>query len=735
MSAASVLRGGADDRYPGQQVGVHEVSTEKMTKDERLKRVARLLRQTPKQIAKSFGRNGAMSEGALQAAERQAGVEYRTTPMAYDAHFGGTGVSLQRTGEEVPLNADELLYAMKAFRRKLKQQADAKKREEDRKLTGEYDDSTRMPQLVHSCDTAGPGLTYCDPTVEGQCPESKDLVGTPYENIWSTIGVPPNNKVVKCVPKDLIPIVTETAQKEESMDRRLHKVMRVISTNAEAIMELAGWRNTAPCDAIPEMAFSENGNMCGALNGKKDRLSQRCMDHKVAAKLLPDKSPRKAEAIASTDGRGSRTCYDNPEELLRSLKSLVNRVALWRRKLRSAVESVMRVPNFVRLFNRLGLKMADKYTDHMKQPLQWSTVTSYMARDDISTAEAFLKDASTCEDTQREMERIEALLKGGGGDACEGEDDCNMRFLTLLKIVHRMLRDENQLRNEFASWVSADSKQIAALQKDATCNEHRNNPDYCNVMAQQCGIDTGMTVEEADAQCIKMPGGISVHESNQDVTWTVDSYDDYGNAINFRRIVNPEVMDMYAEYQKQAWQQCATDSRLSRVRVDELAKSHNKQAKEMLVFLGRHYPQTLRHLDGTRYNEAVQRAEERASVQTLSVEDQVEQAVRRALSSLGVVGSRPDVSAADASSRKAEELFSRVQLQSADEEPLVFLDLSLRSKTHFGKDTDAEKTAAATALIEKFNDSETTVARKQAMIQALNARAPVVEDNEGYDDM
>jgi hypothetical protein len=637
MSAATVLSGGADDRYPGQQVGLHEVSTSKMSRTERLNRVSRLFQLPMRELAKRFGTGGRMTEEELERAERQAGIEHRVNAVDYDAHFGGTGVSLQRPGDaDVALDADSLLYAMKAFKRKLQQGIEAKKRQSDAELTGEFEGSTRAPQLVHSCDTAGPGLTYCDPMVAGQCPDAKDLVGTPYENIWSMVGVPPNNKVVQCVPKDLVPITTEGEKKEEDMERRMHKIMTVIGANADGILNLSKWRDTAPCDAIPPMAFSENGNMCGTLYWKNDKMARRCMDDKVAAKLLPTgTTEQKAAAASAEDSDGNeRTCYTNPKEQTRKINSHLHRVKLWRQKLHHAVENAMRVPDFVVLFNQMAKgALGQKYKHVDGHHFTWAQVNDYMIRDDITDVDDVKKKSETCDDAKKDMERIDQLLSGGGD--CE-EEQCENRLLRVLKIMTRMVDAESKLQLEFTRWTVSNAKQIDAIAKDEQCKKIVTDPNYCETIMEACDIEceAGQSSAQMREHCIPTPGGGSVHQENHNLTWTVDGYSDAGHMQGFRYIEDPEVLGMFSKYQRQAWRQCASDRNSTASKTKDLREAHQKRVEEIGKVMSRHFPKATRYLYSENFKEARELGSEQRAVkelQTSSLAKQVEEAVLRAL--------------------------------------------------------------------------------------------------------
>ena len=665
MSAATVLSGGANDRYPGRTLGVHEVSTRNMSKTERLNRVSRLLRQTPRQLAKRYGQNGHMTDDGLARAERQAGVEHRVDAVDYDAHFGGTGVSLQHSGEkDVPLDSDSMLYAMKAFKRKLKQGIDAKKRQNNADLTGEYDESTRAPQLVHSCDTAGPGLTYCDPEVPGQCPDPKDLVGTPYENIWSTVGVPPNNKVVQCVPKDLVPLTTEGEKKEEDMERKMHKIMTAISSNAKGIQDLSTWRDVAPCEAIPAMAFSENNNMCGSLHNKDDRMARRCMDAKVAAKLLDGDARKRASGTAEN----SRTCYSNPKEQMRGITSKVNRVQLWRQKLQHAVENAMRVPNFVATFNRMG-QSTTKYRPASDTPFTWNMVNDYMMHDNIASVNDVKDKTGTCKDTQSEMRKIEQLLSGGG-DACKEEQGCESRILRVLKIMHRMTEEENKLRQEFGTWMETNGTRLADIRKDEECKEHSKDPNFCSTMTSLCPdlkLSANGGDEELRERCIATPGGGAVHQDNKDRTWTVEGYSDEGHMKGFRYVEDPDVMGLFSTYQRQAWQQCASTRNAASLKTKDLREAHHKKVGEIGDILRQHYSRAYAQMYQEQFKEANDRASDASilrDTQELNLEERVTKAVISALAAARAIRAPPTtVDAIPSQTRKNAQLEKRLFIQ------------------------------------------------------------------------
>ena len=640
MSAPTVLQGGASDRYPGRRVTVENVSPSTLSHDERLMRVSRMLRQTPRQLAQRYGTDGKMTASGLQKAERHAGVEYRAQPMPFDAHFGGTGVSLQSVGDRsVPLDSDSLLYAMKAFKRKLQQGIDAKKRQNIAELTGEMEDSQRPAQLVHSCDTAGPGLTYCDPMVPNNCPDPKTLVGTPYENIYSTIGVPPNNKVVQCVPRDLVPIQSDSEKKEEDVERRMHRVMTVLAENAKNIYKLSKWREAAPCDSIPAVAFGNSENMCRTMHFPEDKMATRCMDYKAADRLLDDTDVKEAVRKAKDNPDEYRTCFANPKELSRKINERIHRVGLWRQKLKNAVEDAMRVPDFVQMFDKLGKTLQEKYgrpksiqMDNAPTPpaISWNDVNIYMTHD-IQSAQDLL-DKTPCKDAKKEAERLEALLSGGGKEECD-DLDCNHRLLRVLKIMHKTLEEERQLKLEFGQWSAAHRAKIEALKDDENCNQHSKTDNYCKLMKDTCPDLECSEIEpyQLGEQCVRTPSGKYVYRENYGVTWGVERFTDDGEPIGFRWLAEPDVRDMFESYTRNGLQSCAFNRNQLWSTTEQLSAEHRKRTKKLMGLISKHYSDAAIKMYKSSFDKAVSATGDSEALRKAAEERKLELVAQRAV--------------------------------------------------------------------------------------------------------
>jgi hypothetical protein len=442
-------------------------------------------------------------------------------------------------------------------------------------------------------------------------------VGTPYENIWSTIGVPPNNKVVQCVPRDLVPIQNDSEQKEEDIERRMHKVMTVLSDNAKAIYKLSKWREAAPCDAIPGIAFEENVDMCRTMNFRDDKMATRCMDHRAATKLSQDATVI-ARAKEAEDDSDKRTCFANDKELVRKINEHTHRVKLWRQKLRNAVEDAMRVPDFVRLFDVLGQSLQTTYAhpdsgaprsmddNHPSPSITWSDVNSYMTHD-VGSAQDLLEQ-KPCKEAEKEAAHMKELLSGGG-DEC-GEDGCNARLLRVLKIMHKTLHEERELKIAFGAWKGANFAKIAALQKDESCDGHAKTDNYCELMKEECSSEFGkcepILPKDMDAQCFRTPGGKYVHLENHGVTWDVERYTDDGEPVGFRWLAEPEVRDIFDSYKQQALQGCAFRRNQLWSSTTELQAEHRSRTKTLMKLLTKHYSTAASNIHMASYKQAVE---------------------------------------------------------------------------------------------------------------------------------
>ena len=579
------------DTFPGQDLpGTRAVKRSSgMSQDARLKRAARMLNMSISDVKKTFGDGSSkITESMLQQAERAAGTEYKTAPVAADAHFGGTGVKLARPldGEDGPLDAESLLYAVKSFKRKLTQGIDSRKRLGKSEKTGKLAKSERPPQMVRSCETAGPGWTYCDPAVEGRCPDEEALVGTPYDNVWSAVGVPPNNKMVRCVPPELVRMgKTADQNKEKSMNHRLHRAVAVIAKEADNIHRLSNWRKKAPCGAIPEMAFSDNDAMCDKLHFEEDRSSPRCMGFMSAKSGLAVDDAVKTKAKAMQEG-GARTCFANPHEYTRKMNQAVRAVELLRNRLRNAVEAAMQVDNFSERFNLLSAKLAHKYYAERsapqgtsgkssKRPFSWNLVRSYMLNAD-SLKKSLSEEPPDCEDTKKkyhEMQEIAAL--GGGGnipildDDCSGNSNtCADRLLRVLKLMHNISRQENELHKNFSQWEKVQSTLLKHLHDDMMCTQQAADSDWCENMQSHCNY-SNCEKKDVERDCVKV-GNERVSINSNGVTWQVDDFSESGSPIGFRWLVDKNIRRLYDDYTTNALYSCHTQSRLSKEEFDDL---------------------------------------------------------------------------------------------------------------------------------------------------------------------
>jgi hypothetical protein len=199
-----------------------------------------------------------------------------------------------------------------------------------------------------------------------------------------------------------------------------------------------------------------------------------------------------------------------------------------------------------------------------------------------------------------------------------------------------MVDAESKLQLEFSRWTVSNAKQIEAIAKDEECKAHITDPNYCDTIMAACDLtcSNGETSEEATRGCIPTPGGGSVHESNHNFTWTVDGYSDAGHMQGFRYIEDPEVLGMFSKYQRQAWQQCASDRNSTASKTKDLRETHQKRVAEISKVMSRHFPKATSYLYSENFKEAKELGSETRAVKELresALTKQVEAAVRRAM--------------------------------------------------------------------------------------------------------
>ena len=646
------------DRYQGgAEPQIKTYHSPEANTQARLLRVARLLQTTPAEIIQKYGGTSGPREERIQQAvheaEAVAGDEYVTSSMPYDSHIGGTGVHLARPLDLSALSSlgikgqdtSSTLYALKRLKRQMQE------RIEDEKHAKEYEKgqntSTRPVELVRSCKTAGPGWDYCDPLKEGECPPPEVLKGTPYENVFSAeVGVPPNNRAVRCVPADLIRIGGDKKRSEESLERRLHAAIQTIYAQSSNIAKLAQWRTQAPCDAIPDQALRAHPGTCDSMFFAEDgRTPQRCINAKMAESQLPEGSQEHDEAAELVKAERDQ-CFSNPGEYENTLKQELYRIKRLRQALRVAAESGMRVSDFVNRFNRIASENDDKYNyrSHQTQdaagaaggssPFQWGHVSSYILDDsqgNIEDLHAIRRAAEyNCKDATREVRRhlagggsdndddgtatmneadkerlareLAQLLSGGGGeesDPCTAKGtDCDKRLLRVLKILHRLVGAETKFRENYKKWHDSHQKLLDSVDKDVRCRQHKEDPNMCKNMLETCReqgyeCDDKTPDDELDRTCKKI-GTEYVNVDNINKTWTVDKFDEHGHPIGFRWLVDSELRNLRNTAEDAARRQCAAYSRTTVHDMERHRESFRDKQKSIIEQMEQHYPESVR---------------------------------------------------------------------------------------------------------------------------------------------
>ena len=604
-----------------------------------MERVLRVLGITRSDFKRRFGTGsgGKITETNLRKAEQAAAGmgqnDYVTDNVAFDAHFGGTGVKLARPADppgtpRLEMDANDLSYRLKRFKRELNQSIDSRERLREIERTGVLPKSQRPVQLVRDCSTAGPGWTHCDLTVEGQCPEEKDIVGTPYENVYSSIGQPPNNKIVQCVPPELVRLgKTASKSEEEQLNKRFYNAVSVISKEAENIRRLSQWREVAPCGAIPSMAFAKNDAMCDRLHFKDDRASPRCMTWNTAAKL--GHGSQKERAFNAKSDEKLRTCFANPSEITRKINADIRALELLRQKLRGAVEQAMKVSNFSTRFNLLASRLSSKYHNRTlsgdsKVPIafNWSMVKEYMLSSPSSPSS---KDGvPDCDKTKKEYADLQGMMRrkqlGGGGfpspppspgqaaagapeeedldlegggatfDTCTDSKHCGESIRYVLQLMDSITKKENDIRGRFREWKISQETMLSHLEKDTMCNKHGPDENWCESMQDQCNYEC-TPIDNVTTQCMKV-GNEWVDKGTRGATWDVDDFTAEGYPIGFRWLISQDVRRLYADFKQMGEYTCNAKGRLTQQEHADLKRAYTARSKKIDTILSQHFPKT-----------------------------------------------------------------------------------------------------------------------------------------------
>lgn len=632
------LRGGGptsfdtdEDRYrDGKRAVLEEYRSEAATMQSRLQRASRLMGTTIDNVIKRYGgKEGTREERvqrALESVEQEMGPEYRTTGVDYDDFMGGTGVHLAK-----PLNletlglhnqdTDNMLYAVKRFKRKVSEGLDNTQRAKDTKDGVTHPD--RAPELVRSCATAGPNWGACDPLKPGECPPKELLIGTPYENVFSAeVGVPPNNQVRRCVPRELIREGGDDERKDRSLNKRLYEAIRVIARESSNIQKLAGWKTAAPCDAIPATALRSNQKTCDSMFFKEDRMPHRCIPARAAATLVQETTIKK-KAEAARDNPTQNTCFDNPREYGHELQRQLFRIKRLRQSLQLAAEDAMKVSNFRNTFNRIAKnsKYSFKTTKgdgEEDSNYTWGHVHSYILDDSKEGSHKQvdeLRKIYDCDDAVKEIkeqnkrlsgggdhedddqqlaEELSQLLTGGAGECTDSSADCNNKLMRTLKILDRLMEAEQKFMEKYEIWQASYKKMLDAIEKDVKCRN--NKQGICKDIGEMCPDMKceEMDSNEMDKQCIQL-GAEIVHTGNQGVTWNVDRIDDHANPVNFQYLVDSNLRSTYNSMEASKLRSCAAHSRTTQSDLQRLKRQFDSRQTLIGNQLKMHFPGTYRH--------------------------------------------------------------------------------------------------------------------------------------------
>ena len=194
-------------------------------------------------------------------------------------------------------------------------------------------DTSKVPVYVRECKEAGAALVPCDPLdPHSTCPPPSNLEGTPYENLFSMAGVSPHNRVVRCVPPEMIHIPSTSPQtpackgnncsvlvQEKHLDTRFQNAISNILSVKDSLHDLTRWTTEAPCGAVEpfleKYQKDSDENVCARLRFSDTRDGKRCMSE-------------------------GRMCHSNLVAMRKSLTHYENRLIRMMHKLRSMVDRV-----------------------------------------------------------------------------------------------------------------------------------------------------------------------------------------------------------------------------------------------------------------------------------------------------------------------------------------------------------------------------------------------------------
>ena len=159
---------------------------------------------------------------------------------------------------------------------------------------------------MRNCRDAGIALVPCDPT-SNVCPTAQQLGDVPPT--YTTLGTPPHNKVMQCVPLESITIPQEVEEeevpgsKELSVEEQEHQLDKRFKASTQSILDqkqhlkdMGAWIYQAPCSAISAQNHTLTG-ACKFMRFPSRRDGSRCIvdfnecqDNLISMRKMMDKS-------------------------------------------------------------------------------------------------------------------------------------------------------------------------------------------------------------------------------------------------------------------------------------------------------------------------------------------------------------------------------------------------------------------------------------------------------------
>ena len=148
------------------------------------------------------------------------------------------------------------------------------------KQSRKQDSKQKSHILVRECKDAGLALVPCDPLGE-TCPPASHLKGTPYLRMYSSVGTAPHNRIVRCVPSEMVEIPevpteqpASVEEEERQLDTRFRRSADRILSQEKNMKRLSDWTRKAPCGAVMGHKLKHS---CATMRFDNPQEGRRCL--------------------------------------------------------------------------------------------------------------------------------------------------------------------------------------------------------------------------------------------------------------------------------------------------------------------------------------------------------------------------------------------------------------------------------------------------------------------------